>query len=142
MKATAYCSVACYRASDGPLDTGRRGGRPRRADTLLIETEDGIKTAVLTDGYVMLYWPDHPLANKAGRVGHHRVVMSQMIGRLLLPHERPHHRNGDRSDNRPENLELWSSAQPPGQRVADKVEWARAMLGLYGDSDERRRYSS
>jgi hypothetical protein len=38
-----------------------------------------------------------------------------------------------KDDNRPENLELWSRSQPAGQRVADKVEWARQILALYGD---------
>ena len=42
-----------------------------------------------------------------------------------------HHKNGDRLDNRPENLELWSTAQPKGQRVEDKLAFARRLLDLY-----------
>lgn len=34
-------------------------------------------------------------------------------------------------DNRLENLELWSSSQPSGQRVKDKVQWAIEILSLY-----------
>ena len=34
-------------------------------------------------------------------------------------------------ENGRENLELWSSSQPAGQRVADKVRWAREILALY-----------
>lgn len=63
----------------------------------------------------------------------HRAVMEQHIGRALLPGETAHHKNGDRADNRIENLELWSSAQPAGQRVADKLAWAREIIALYDD---------
>lgn len=61
----------------------------------------------------------------------HRVVMAGVIGRPLMPHENPHHRNGDRSDNRPSNLELWVCHQPKGQRVEDLVEYAREILETY-----------
>jgi hypothetical protein len=62
----------------------------------------------------------------------HRHVMSQVLGRELLPEETVHHINGDKADNRAENLQLWSSRHPKGQRVADLVAFAREVLALYG----------
>lgn len=80
------------------------------------------------DGYVRLQ-------TFAGGVGsyifEHRWVMQQAIGRPLFDDENVHHVNGDRSDNRLENLELWSSAQPKGQRVDDKVQFALEILRRY-----------
>lgn len=64
----------------------------------------------------------------AKQKAHHRYVMEQHLGRELFTHETVHHLNGDRKDNRIENLELWSKAQPYGQRVKDKVEHYIAFL--------------
>ena len=78
-----------------------------------------------------MYKPNHPNATKHGMIMEHRLVMEEMIGRLLEKHETVHHKNGDRLDNRPENLELWSVRQPKGQRIEDKVEYAMEILKQY-----------
>lgn len=61
----------------------------------------------------------------------HRFVMSQTLGRALLPGENVHHKNGVRHDNRPTNLELWVSHQPAGQRPVDLLEWADEIIRRY-----------
>lgn len=89
----------------------------------------------LTDDQGYVYWTDktHPEANaKNGRVHEHRAVMAEKLGRKLLPGENVHHKNGNRSDNHPDNLELWVTTQPSGQRPEDLVAWAREILALYG----------
>lgn len=71
------------------------------------------------------------LTNGITPVGEHRLVMARALGRPLTRDESVHHRNGDRADNRLENLELWSRYQPNGQRVEDKLEWALTLVRRY-----------
>lgn len=80
------------RRAEGVLNSAWKGGRIKDKD-----------------GYVLLWMPGHPEANRHGYVREHRIVMAQMIGRPLLQGEVVDHRNDIRDDNRPENLRLFAS---------------------------------
>ena len=68
----------------------------------------GGRRKVNREGYILVYCPSHPYAGWGGMVLEHRLVMERHIGRTLMPAEVVHHINGNRSDNRIENLMLFS----------------------------------
>jgi hypothetical protein len=98
----------------------------------LIADKGAGKPYKTSNGYLVIpNHSDHPNARKDGQILEHVLVMSKHLGRPLLANENVHHKNGDRLDNRIENLELWSRSQPSGQRVEDKIEWAIEILKTY-----------
>jgi len=115
----------------------------RHGDTETIGGKRAKWTQKVTDnnGYVLLPIKNHPNSRKGshngGRIPEHRYVMSQYLGRPLFDNENVHHKNGDKTDNRIENLELWVVAQPKGQRPSDLLAYAREILRRY-ESDENK----
>lgn len=76
-------------------------------------------TRVTTAGYIKVYRPDHPRADGHGFVAEHLLVMEAHLGRLLYKSapgpnhandEIVHHKDGDRTHNSLDNLQLMTHA--------------------------------
>lgn len=114
-----YCDNSCKSVHQRTLALNRfEGGQYKRH--------------IKRGGYVWISVPSLVTGKKHG-VLEHRFVMAKHLGRDLLPGETVHHVNGNRQDNRIENLELFSDRHGPGQRVIDKVAFAIEILMLYPD---------
>lgn len=107
-KDTKYCSHDC--ANKGVGNAKRTGHLNKQGYRILGFTIDGKIRGILE----------------------HRLIMEKHLGRPLEPFENIHHKNGVKNDNRLENLEVWITRQPKGQRVEDTIEWAIKFLHLYG----------
>lgn len=116
------CSRSCARKHDNARfgNPAWKGGRAKHGS-----------------GYIKALAKGHPRADSSGYVMEHIVVMERSLGRYLEPHERVHHKNGRRDDNRIENLELWiikgsSRKDPAGQRIEDLIASGVADAERFG----------
>lgn len=63
------------------------------------------------DGYIALYFPDHPRSNKDGYIMEHDLIAECLIGRPLKEDEVVHHKNAIKDDNRKENLMVMTKSE-------------------------------
>jgi uncharacterized protein (DUF1330 family) len=73
-------------------------------------------------GYILIKFREHPNAQTNGYIYEHRLVMEKHLGRYLKPEETIHHLNGDKTDNRIENLKLFASKSEHIKHIHIKIE--------------------
>ncbi len=109
-RGTRFCSRACGGKAVGRLGAGPKG----------LRWQGGRR--INAKGYVEIWTPPEQRTKRRHYTLEHRLVMEQQLGRPLAASEQVHHKNGNRADNRPENLELWSTGHSrPGVNMEEMV---------------------
>lgn len=114
-------SLSDYETTDRQREACRKVGQSRKGQKMTDEQRQRLSLAktgyrrqkdyefgghekLRDDGYIQVYVPDHPNANKEGYVMKHRLVMEKELGIILPRGIVVHHINGNRTDNRVINL--------------------------------------
>lgn len=126
--------TADYPATEKQRETWKMIGRRGKGRRLSAETRRKISISHFkggighkkkrSDGYIAIYFPDHPKATAEGYVMEHVLVIEAVIGRHLNEDECVHHINEKRDDNRKSNLKLMTKSEhmsyPTKKRHAKK----------------------
>lgn len=83
-----------------------------------------------SDGYIYIYFPDHPKSTNGGYIMEHILVMECLIGRHLHDDEVVHRINGIRDDNRKENLKLMTIKEHASYHMKKRYEKRRNDLSI------------
>ena len=124
-----YCSVSCARIGCSNLSKKDQKGENNN-------NWKGGKSVIKNKGYIYIRDIKKSKDGKVGYTFQHRIIMSEYLNRPLLENETVHHKNGIKDDNRIENLELWASSHPSGQRVSDLISFALEIIEKYGDNPD------
>lgn len=75
---------------------------------------------VRDDGYIAVYFPDHPKSNSEGYIMEHVLVMGCIVGRHIRDDEVVHHKNHLRWDNRASNLQLMTKKEHMSMHTTER----------------------
>jgi len=92
---------------------------------------------IISLGYISILNPDHPFCDINGRINEERLIMEFYLGRFLIKDEVVHHKNGNRSDNRIENLQVMTRKEHRRFHMLGK----KYALGNKLTTEQRRKIS-
>lgn len=113
------------------INTGRKLSAEARMKISEARQQSGIgHKKVRSDGYIAIYFPDHPKSAKDGYILEHVLVMEAMIGRHLKDNECVHHINRRKDDNRSKNLKLMTKSDHMSFHMKERHQKRRNGLSI------------
>ena len=98
-----YCSCKCR------YESKRGKKRPEHSEKMKGSNNPRYKGRLNHSGYILIFQPNHPFRKMGRYIFEHRLIVEKHLNRYLKPTEAIHHINGIKTDNRIENLYLFST---------------------------------